>query len=100
MLDSGAEGPTVGFMTHVTCRLTTKNRDQLRNPSVLEYGLPLLFYIQQMWPQALCFQVVRLSVHACMRASFVQRQGTPRPACVHGYNRLIMLAFSGHFKAR
>ena len=33
-----------GFMTHVTCRLTTKNRDQLLNPrSVIEYGLPLLF---------------------------------------------------------
>jgi len=29
-------------MTHVTCRLTAKNRDQLRNPcSVIEYGLPL-----------------------------------------------------------
>ena len=29
-------------MTHVTCRLTAKNRDQLRNPirSVIEYGLP------------------------------------------------------------
>ena len=24
--------PTAGFMTHVTCRLTFKNRDQLRNP--------------------------------------------------------------------
>jgi len=24
--------PTTGFMTHVTCRLTAKNRDQLRNP--------------------------------------------------------------------
>jgi len=23
--------PTTGFMTHVTCRLTAKNRDQLRN---------------------------------------------------------------------
>jgi len=23
---------TAGFMTHVTCRLTAKNRDQLRNP--------------------------------------------------------------------
>ena len=29
-------------MTHVTCRLTAKNRDQLRNPrSVIEYGLAL-----------------------------------------------------------
>ena len=26
--------PTVGFMTHVTCRLTAKNRDQLRNPTL------------------------------------------------------------------
>ena len=24
--------PTAGFMTHITCRLTAKNRDQLRNP--------------------------------------------------------------------
>jgi len=31
-------------MTHVTCRLTAKNRDQLRNPTlVIEYGLPLPF---------------------------------------------------------
>jgi len=34
-------------MTHVTCRLTAKDRDQLRNPkrSVIEYGLP--FYTLQ-----------------------------------------------------
>ena len=25
---------TVGFMTHVTCRLTAKNRDQLRNTTL------------------------------------------------------------------
>jgi len=31
-------------MTHVACRLTAKNRDQLRNlHSVIEYGLPLPF---------------------------------------------------------
>jgi len=24
---------TTGFMTHATCRLTAKNRDQLRNPT-------------------------------------------------------------------
>jgi len=30
-------------MTHVTCRLTAKNRDQLRNPTLgIEYGLPFL----------------------------------------------------------
>jgi len=34
-------------MTHVTRRLTAKNRDQLRNPirSVIEYGLPFTFFI-------------------------------------------------------
>jgi len=26
--------PTAGFMTHATCRLTAKNRDQLRNPTL------------------------------------------------------------------
>jgi len=25
---------TAGFMTHVTCRLTAKNRDWLRNPTL------------------------------------------------------------------
>jgi len=40
---------TAWFLTHVTCRLTAKNRDQLRNliRSVIEYGLPFsqkIFY--------------------------------------------------------
>ena len=26
--------PTAGFMTHLTCRLSVKNRDQLRNPTL------------------------------------------------------------------
>jgi len=26
--------PTAGFMTHITCRLTAKNWDQLRNPTL------------------------------------------------------------------
>jgi len=26
--------PTAGFMTHITCRLTAKNRDRLRNPTL------------------------------------------------------------------
>jgi len=26
--------PTTGFMTHIICRLTAKNRDQLRNPTL------------------------------------------------------------------
>ena len=26
--------PTAGFMTHVICRLTAKNWDQLRNPTL------------------------------------------------------------------
>ena len=33
-------------MTHVTCRLTAKNRDQLRDPTLgIEYGLPYLFML-------------------------------------------------------
>ena len=36
-----------GFMTHVTCRLTAKNRDQLRGTlrSVIERRLPLPFTV-------------------------------------------------------
>ena len=39
--------PTVWFMTYITCRLTAKNRDRLGNPirSVIEYGLPLPFFL-------------------------------------------------------
>ena len=31
-------------MVHVTCRLTDKNRDQLRPEPYARYGLPLPFY--------------------------------------------------------
>jgi len=30
------------FMTHVTCRLTAKNRDQLRNPAVVAFVFDLI----------------------------------------------------------
>jgi len=33
-LAESSGSPTAGFMTHVTCRLTAKNRDQLRNPTL------------------------------------------------------------------
>jgi len=37
-------------MTHVTRRLTAKNRDQLQNPrSIIEYGLPLPLHDVIMW---------------------------------------------------
>jgi len=39
---------TAGFMTHVTCRLTAKTRDQLRNPKLgnrVRGYLYLLFYL-------------------------------------------------------
>ena len=53
-------------MTHVTGRLTAKNRDQLRNPTlgVIEYALPFYCYI--------VFSVLRCcsccSVHLSMDA--------------------------------
>ena len=31
---NGGLPPGLWFMTHVTCRLTVKNRDQLRNPTL------------------------------------------------------------------
>ena len=37
--------PTAGFMTHVTCRLTAKNRDQFRNPNFFTLQLCYLFGI-------------------------------------------------------
>jgi len=32
LVENNGSLPSAGFMTHVTCRLTAKNRDQLRNP--------------------------------------------------------------------
>jgi len=34
LAESNGSQPTAGFMTYVTCRLTAKNRDQLRNPTL------------------------------------------------------------------
>ena len=34
LAESNGMQPTAGFMTHVICRLTAKNRDQLRNPTL------------------------------------------------------------------
>ena len=49
--------PTAGFMTHVTCRLTAKNRDQLRNPTLGNrvpatftfVSLYQLYYFSALW---------------------------------------------------
>ena len=50
-------------MTHVTCRLTAKNRDQFRNPTlgnrVWDYGQPFL-------PQASAFLCYALRCEYCM----------------------------------
>ena len=45
-------------MTHITCRLTTKNRDQLRNPTLGN----------RVWPTFLlvCTRLSRIDV-SCMR---------------------------------
>jgi len=34
LVESNRLPPTAGFMTHITCRLTAKNRDQLRKPTL------------------------------------------------------------------
>jgi len=39
--------PTAGFMTHVTCRLTAKNRDQLRNPTLGNQGWSTFFIVSR-----------------------------------------------------
>ena len=44
-------------MTHVTCRLTAKNRDQLRNPTLSNRVWATLTFLQAKWP------VVRLECH-------------------------------------
>jgi len=41
--------PTAGFMTHVTCRLTAKNRDQLRNPTLGNRVTFCLFLLLVRW---------------------------------------------------
>jgi len=38
--------PTAGFMTHVNCGLTTKNRDQLRNPTLGNRVLATFTFLQ------------------------------------------------------
>jgi len=37
LLTASNDSPAVGFMTHVTCRLTAKNQDQFRNPALQVY---------------------------------------------------------------
>ena len=66
-------------MTHVTCRLTAKNRDQLRNrviSSVIEYGLllPLLY-------DCVSLQIYNSALQVCDQ---------PRTAAVN----VTLLAFS------
>jgi len=50
-------------MTHVTCRLTAKNRDQLRNRrSVIEYGLPLPFFAFHFSAPTACLELQTASL--------------------------------------
>ena len=63
--------PTVGFTTHVTCRLTAQNRDQLRNPTLgkIEYGLPLPFF---------CVSCVQLC--CCLISKVIDKYGMNQTA--------------------
>jgi len=60
-------------MTHVTCRLTAKNRDQLRNPTLGNRVWATFFTLPVMRPEALCFRLVRPSVCAYVRACVCRR---------------------------
>ena len=47
LVESNGWPPTAGFMTHVTCRLTARNRDQLGTlRSAIENGLPFLLKVR------------------------------------------------------
>ena len=62
-------------MTHVTCRLTAKNRDQLRNPrSAIECGLSLLF----------CEVIGSLAFNAALALLVVSRRTRVSGKCTRG----------------
>ena len=51
-------------MTHVTCRLTAKNWDQLRNPTclIMEYELPIPFTRPQIGEQSIVMRTTFLAL--------------------------------------
>jgi len=53
---AGLAGRTAGFMTHVTCSLTAKNWDQLRNPTLGNRVWANLFYIIRLRAYGLLIQ--------------------------------------------
>jgi len=51
------------FMTHVTCRLTAKNRDQLRNPTLgnrVRATFTFFVWLNQEFDQGICSECVDL----------------------------------------
>ena len=55
-------------MTHITCRLTAKNRDQLRTlRSVIENGLPLPFFTSVGGSRQHGYDVYDVFVHVFVR---------------------------------
>ena len=62
---------TAGFMIHVTCRLTAKNRDQLRNPTL---GNRVWATCTFLYPRGMStvLNVVGLFHHASALDSFVE----------------------------
>jgi len=60
--------PTAGFMTHVTCRLTAKNRDQLRNHTL---GNRVWAFFSQ-W--SLCRATLQ-RIRPCMRRRKILKSG-------------------------
>jgi len=56
---SGSKRTLAGFMIHISCRLTAKNRDQLRNPMLINQVWAIVLVVQVKQP-ARCVSV-RLS---------------------------------------
>ena len=111
-------------MTHITCRLTAKNRDQLRNPTLgNRVWATFTFFIDRVsvtisffnknssyvagcrigWAAvALCFRPVRLSVRVYVRAGGVLLRVGPanrERKCADTIGTVLVL-WAGHFQCK
>jgi len=83
--------PTARFMTHITCRLTAKNRDQLRNPTLgNRVWATFTFFLQRrIWYSLLLRQIYQLHYFICENRSSLAITLFPsfQPHCEHKPHR-------------